>query len=471
MPNLLKRLDNKTILLFSGLLLIALFLSFGIAHVKPTIVLLVMGGIAIFIISFVSTEAALYILILSMLLGPQLIAAPQFVGDPRGRGITLRLDDFLLVLIGFSWFARGAIYKELGLFLKTPLNRPIFYYIAVMVLSTAFGIMFGRVQIKVGFFFVLKYIEYFIVYFMVVNNIRDRKQIRYWVMAILFTCAVVSIIGISQIPGGDRISAPFEGEGGEPNTLGGYLVFIISIVAGLFLTTESRRNKILLGFLGFLIIVPFLATQSRGSYLAIISMYFLLLILSEKKVGLVITLTILVSLGPFLIPSIVKDRVAFTFTQPKEPGQIQIGKATIDTSTSVRINAWKDVITKDWIKHPILGYGVGGHLFFDAQYPRVLVETGLLGLAAFFWLIYSLFTSVLEIYRKSKDRFYKGLTLGFLAGLVAMLTHAIAANTFIIVRIMEPFWFLAAIVIMLPQIDPSLWPDTSEKLQRVKKPI
>ena len=59
-------------------------------------------------------------------------------------------------------------------------------------------------------------------------------------------------------------------------------------------------------------------------------------------------------------------------------------------------------------------------------------------------------TKVLEIYRKSKDRFYKGLALGFLAGLVAMLTHAISANTFIIVRIMEPFWFLAAIVIMLP---------------------
>ncbi|MBI4620325.1 MAG: hypothetical protein HY739_09220, partial [Desulfobacterales bacterium] len=35
----------------------------------------------------------------------------------------------------------------------------------------------------------------------------------------------------------------------------------------------------------------------------------------------------------------------------------------------------------------------------------------------------------------------------------AMLTHAIGANTFIIVRIMEPFWFLAAIVIMLPVLE------------------
>jgi hypothetical protein len=36
-----------------------------------------------------------------------------------------------------------------------------------------------------------------------------------------------------------------------------------------------------------------------------------------------------------------------------------------------------------------------------------------------------------------------------LAGSVAIFTHAIGANTFIIVRIMEPFWFMAGIIIIL----------------------
>jgi hypothetical protein len=453
MPNLLKRFDNKAILLFSGVLLIALFLSFGITYVKPTIALAVLGGISIFIISFVSTEAALYILIFSMLLGPEFIVGQIGGKTAMERGITLRLDDFILVLIGFSWFAKSAIYKELGLFLKTPLNKPIFYYIATIALSTAFGIMFGRVQIKTGFFFVLKYIEYFIVYFMVVNNIRDRKQTRYWVMAILFTCAVVSIIGIYQIPAGERVTAPFEGEIGEPNTLAGYLLLILSIVAGLTLTMESRRNKIFLGVLTLLIIIPFLATQSRGSYLATVPMCFTLLIFSEKRAGIAILMAILIILGPFLIPSFVKQRVIYTYTQPTEAGQIKVGGINLDTSTSARLYAWKNVITKHWVKHPVLGYGVGGHVFFDAQYPRVLAETGILGMAAFLWLIYSVVTNIVETYRKAKDRFYRGLTLGFLAGLIAMLTHAISANTFIIVRIMEPFWFLAGIVIMLPVIE------------------
>ncbi len=47
---------------------------------------------------------------------------------------------------------------------------------------------------------------------------------------------------------------------------------------------------------------------------------------------------------------------------------------------------------------------------------------------------------------------FEGITLGYLAGLVAMVTHSLGANTFIIVRIMEPFWFMTGIIILLPQL-------------------
>jgi hypothetical protein len=46
----------------------------------------------------------------------------------------------------------------------------------------------------------------------------------------------------------------------------------------------------------------------------------------------------------------------------------------------------------------------------------------------------------------------KGLTLGFIAGFIGLITHALTANTFIIIRIMEPFWFFAGIIMMLPAL-------------------
>jgi hypothetical protein len=67
----------------------------------------------------------------------------------------------------------------------------------------------------------------------------------------------------------------------------------------------------------------------------------------------------------------------------------------------------------------------------------------------------TIFRQVLLVYRRSSEPFTKGLALGMLAGCAGLLAHGIGANTFIIVRIMEPFWFVTAMVILLPYLDES----------------
>lgn len=441
---------HGTIFIFSLLLMLLAGLFITEYQTSPMLVMGIVGA-GIFIIAFVSPELGLYILIFSMLLSPELRTGST-QGGSLGRGVTLRIEDFLLIVIGFSWFVRAAVYKELGLFRRTPLNKPILFYTLVCVLATGFGILGGRVSPGTGTLYVLKYIEFFIVFFMAVNNIRDEQQVKRFVFCLFMTCLIVSIIGIHAIPGEGRVSAPFEGDVGEPNTLGGYMVFIMAIVFGLFHRMKSIRARQLLLLLIVLMIPPFLFTQSRASYLGFIPMVFVLALMMEKRGIIIGALLILFILSPLLLPSEVKDRVLYTFNQPEEAGQIEFAGLRIDTSTSARLRNWGRAF-HDWPNHPLLGYGVTGYAFVDAQFPRVLVETGLIGLAAFLWLLKAIFNAAVANYQKVNTPFAKGICMGYIAGFVALLVHSVGANTFIIVRIMEPFWFFTAIVCVLPMLE------------------
>lgn len=447
-------IDARAVFLF--LIISALTLAAGILFTQ-TSTLMAVGitiGVIIAVIGFVNTELALYILIIAMLLGPQFTAGPAEAFTARGRGgMTLRFDDFLLVVIGFSWFLRTAINKELGLFPATPLTRPIFWYFIACLVSTLFGYFFGRIRAITGIFFVLKYFEYFLIYFMAVQHLKGKKQIERFLFTILAVCFIVCLIGIYQIPTGGRVSAPFEGPEGEPNTLGGYLVLMLSITLGLLLNYGTKAKKTLLGALVFLILVTLGATLSRSSWLALVPMVLTFLYFSKKKMQILIPVLIIIVISPIFLPKTVVDRVLFTVKQAPEQGQYQIVGTRIDTSTSARLESYRLVLMRDFIKQPLIGYGVTGYNFVDAQFPKVLADTGLIGFAVFIYLLYATYSSARTAYRNSKDPLFSGLTLGYLAGFIAMLTHAIGANTFIIVRIMEPFWFLTAMIIMIPAIE------------------
>jgi len=435
------------LLLFGGALLASQALT--LTRLEYALGLVAAG--AVFLLVFVRTEVGLYLALLSMLL------SPEFAVGGRGalaeqRAVVLRAEDLLLIVIALSWLAKTAVNKELGVVLKTPLNGPIVAYIATHFLATLVGYLTGTVKSAAGFFYVLKYTEYLVIYYMVVNNVQERSQAWRLIRVAFLTAAVASLIGIAQIPSGQRVSAPFEGEVGEPNTFGGYLLLMMALAAGLAL--ESPRLKTRAWSLGLLALaaLPFLYTLSRASYLGVIPLLGVLALLSSRRrlmVGVLVALLLGSPLVAYLFPTPVVKRVLYTF-EP-EPGQptVSLGRVAFDPSTSERLISFQQAF-EGWMKRPILGYGVTGFMFMDAQYPRILVETGVLGLAAFLWLVWAVLRSSLGAFHSLKDPMDRGLALGFLAGTVGLLTHAAGSNTFIIVRIMEPFWFFAGIVTMLP---------------------
>lgn len=435
------------------LVLLAVVFSLGVNAGQSMVLLGIVAACALLIAAFLSTTVSLYLLVFSMLLGPEIMFGGGAMADTTiGRGTTFRFDDFLLVIIGFVWLAKAAIQKGVAPVKHTPLNGRMMFYVAACVLATVIGMVAGRVKPLNGFFFNLKYFEYFFLYFMVVNAIRTRRQAQGLIVASLATCFLVSLYAIAQLAGGERASAPFEGEVGEPNTLGGYLVFMLAIVLGLVLTPGAVKRK-----LPFIVLMgtgtlALMATLSRASFLA--AGVVLLVVVGytsyRKPLLFALFLTIIVS-APVWAPDVVKQRIMFTFTQASEQGQVKVGRLKIDTSTSDRLRSWQRSF--DWWKQsPVWGGGITGAPFMDAMYPRILVETGLLGVVAFGALIWSLYRVVRQVYKQAQDPAVRGLAFGFLLGLLGLMVHAIGANTFVIVRIMEPFWMFAALLVTAPAL-------------------
>ena len=160
-----------------------------------------------------------------------------------------------------------------------------------------------------------------------------------------------------------------------------------------------------------------------------------------------------VAIGIGWMPASVRERISYTFNQGyTQQERVAVGGVQLDTSTSERLRSWEHAF-KDAAASPIWGFGVTGYGFLDAQYPRVLVETGLLGCVLFFLLIRTVWREGRQLLRITRDPLYGGLAAGLLAGTVGLLVHALGANTFIIVRIMEPFWLLVGLVVSALHIE------------------
>lgn len=428
------------------IILVGIYLGKIVVGPTPLAGFVLIGVVIICLVTLVNTDAALIILIFSMLLSPELK-----VGAAAERAVVVRLDDFLLMGVFFTWMAKAALSQEYKFLKMSPLDFPILGYILACLISTAMGLFNKDVNPSSSFFYILKYIEYFILYFMVYNNLRDLNQIKKFIFFIFITCLITCAYAFSQIGQGVRVSAPFEGPKGEPNTLAGYLVFIFALTMGLLLYNSSLSKRLWLALLAIVIFPPFLFTLSRGGYIGFIMMYLTLTIFTKQKKLLLVSILLLsIIILPQILPKQVIERITYTFSWGKTYG-ILGGQVKLEPSAAGRIEVWKWML-QHWQKKPLFGYGVTGVGLVDNQWALVLGELGLIGTWLFIWTRVLNFKIAFFNFKVARDEYIQGLSLGYLAGLAGLLIHAFAGNIFIIVRIMEPFWFMTAVMVKLSEI-------------------
>lgn len=442
-------------------LAVAGWLGFMAAAGAQYSLIMLMGTAMVALFAFFSPKLSLVLLVFSMLLSPEINLA-GLAGT--GRNIVVRYDDILLLIIFFSWFAKTAIVKDKPLVFRSPVQNPILLYTAVCILSTAFGVMGGRIRWEFALFYVLKYIEYFLLYFMLFNIIESKEEVRRYLKAGAIVAAIVTVYAVwyyFNAGPGARASTPFEAplgnpEESEPASLGGYYLLVFGLIFGA--VSEMPFKTFIWSFAAMAAMLPaFILTLSRSSYIGLFFSGLAAIFLSRQRRLFLIIVAVLgvtaISLSPFLSER-ARGRVAETYgSRATETFNTPFGEIKLEESAAVRVRSWQRSVTYWLPKNILIGNGVTGVGLSDAQLPLVIAETGVTGTLLWLWMIVVCFRVSWRLYRASADPFVRAISLGYIIGLIGLLWQSTGVNTFIIVRIMEPFWFLTAVVMKLSQLE------------------
>jgi len=234
-----------------------------------------------------------------------------------------------------------------------------------------------------------------------------------------------------------------------PNLTAAYLVQFAMFIWGVLQFTERKAYKIIgLCVIG-LSFFALLYTFSRGGYLAALVGILILGILKDRK--LLPILAIFLLTWQAVVPDAVHQRIDMT---TNSTGQLE-------ASSQERVDLWKESWAS-FVHRPILGNGYATfrygqhtanlkdtHNFF----VKVLVETGIVGLAIVLILLQQMFSLALRLFRRANDSLYRGMGLGLFLATSCFVVANCFGDRWNFVEISGPMWVLFGAAIRANALD------------------
>lgn len=366
-----------------------------------------------------------------------------------------------LALAGFLALAIRLFTEKSFKLRYSPLNKYILIYALVYFVATL-----TSVTVKGSLFGAVLFIVFALFYFVVINAVQTKTQLKVLTLCFMGFAVLVSFYGFYQYMNPSKFSGSwidtemFSDIGfrvyatlGNPNVLGEYLLLTIPFGVSFFFTSKGILKK---GFFFIVCAIQMLClilTYSRGCWLGIMFAAMVFLILLDRRCILLVIVGLI--LLPFVLPQTIINRF------------MSIGNMS-DSSTSYRFYIYMGTLSmlKDYW---MCGVGPGTNAFnmvypsyaYDSitaphshnLYLQTMCDTGICGVIVFLGIIYRLYKTCAIGLKKTKDKKDKIFIMGAIAALSGFFLQSFTDYTFYNYRVMFMFWCVAALSVLYSDID------------------
>lgn len=358
----------------------------------------------------------------------------------------------LFVIIALTLWVLKYFKEEKNIWVKSPLNLPIFLFILIMsisLLESKFLIVSLRDYII--------FLSYFLIYFLVINNIKNEQEFYSFIKLFFIISFIISIYTIIQYYGLDPYLRELGGLTstiGQKNWISNYLALIFPLIFSLFLLEEVKKNKIYLFLLLSVIYTTIMICQSRGIWISIsLTLIFAIYIVIKFNIYEIFKKNkkwLIILLSTFLIITII-----YSTDNPLNKSLLTLPQRALSTfdeedpSINTRFLIWKN--TLQMIKDkPLLGSGIGtfkmNYLDYQAEflnenpgsikywtharephneYLQIWAELGIIGLGIFLSIIFIFCKLTINYLKKESSDKKKIIVFGLFMGITSFLIHSL----------------------------------------------
>ena len=348
------------------------------------------------------------------------------------------------------------------------LNGPITIFLIFGMVSALTSTLF--LQSLHGY--LTKILEWFIIYFLILEVFTTKKHIRIAFIIFLFTSISTVLDSLQQfywthkdiflgyVVHDNRATGGFN----HSNDLAGYLTFVIPVVMVHPFWNKNSMGKFFLGMvLTVLSVWSLVVTFSRGAWLAVAAGVFFFLCFVGR------------SWRPFIILGIMAFILGtgiFFTTNKKE---FRVDAHDVHHTVHWRYDLWEDSL-KMILNRPNFGYGPNTFMptFFDFGrairgggyytptyahncFIQLAAEMGIFGLGSFLWIVGLLFQKVIVQLKnlKAGDYNLKILSTGMLGGTLAFLGHSFVDTNLFSLQLSALFWMMVGLQVAVYNLQKS----------------